>query len=56
MPKERTQFCIGCREETTYRIQPVSCRKCIKDKEYEFVIAAAVCEMWRSSEYSGAHG
>ena len=44
MAKERTQFCIGCREETTYRIQPVSCRKCIKDKEYEFVIAEAVCE------------
>ncbi|MGN0383662.1 MAG: Panacea domain-containing protein [Eubacterium sp.] len=44
MAKERTQFCIECREETTYRIQPVSCRKCIKDKEYEFIISEAVCE------------
>lgn len=44
MAQERTQFCIECREETTYRIQPVSCRKCIKDKEYEFVISEAVCE------------
>ena len=44
MAQERTQFCIECREETTYRIQPVSCRKCIKEKEYEFVISEAVCE------------
>ena len=44
MAKERTQFCIECREETMYRIQPVSCRKCIKDKEYEFIISEAVCE------------
>ena len=44
MAKERTQFCIECREETAYRIQSVSCRKCIKDKEYEFIISEAVCE------------
>ena len=44
MAKERTQFCIECREETMYRIQPVLCRKCIKDKEYEFIISEAVCE------------
>ena len=44
MVKERTQFCIECREETMYRIQPVTCKKCIKDKEYEFTIAEAVCE------------
>ena len=44
MAKERTQFCIECREETMYRIQHVSCRKCIKDKEYEFIISEAVCE------------
>ena len=44
MAKERTQFCIECREETMYRIQHVSCRKCIKDKEYEFIILEAICE------------
>ena len=44
MAKERTQFCIECREETMYRIQPVSCRKRIKDKEYDFIISEAVCE------------
>lgn len=44
MSKERKQFCIECREETAYRIQPVSCRKCIKDKEYIFEISEAVCE------------
>jgi len=44
MAKERTQFCIECREETGYRIKPVLCRKCIKDKEYDFVISEAVCE------------
>lgn len=44
MAKERTQFCTECREQTLYRIQPVSCRKSIKDKEYEFIISEAVCE------------
>lgn len=44
MAKERMQFCVECREETTYRIQPVSCKKHIKDKEYEFIISEAVCE------------
>ncbi len=44
MAKERTQFCTECREETMYRIQPILCRKCIKDKEYEFIISEAVCE------------
>ena len=44
MTKERTQFCIECREETTYRIQPVACRKRIKEKEYEFIVSEAVCE------------
>lgn len=44
MAKKRKQFCIECREETRFRIQPVSYRKCIKDKEYEFEILEAVCE------------
>ena len=44
MAKERRQFCIECREETRYRIQPVSYIKYIKDKEYEFTISEAVCE------------
>lgn len=44
MAKERTQFCMECRKETTYRIQPVSYRKWIRDKEYEFIISEAVCE------------
>lgn len=44
MAKERMQFCVECREETTYRIQSVSCKKYIKDKEYEFIISEAVCE------------
>lgn len=44
MTKERKQFCIECRKETTYRIQHVLCKKNIKNKEYEFVISEAVCE------------
>lgn len=44
MAKEKTQFCMECREETAYRIRPVLCKKWIKDKEYEFVISEAVCE------------
>lgn len=44
MAKGRTQFCTECRKEVAYRIQYVTCRKCIKDKEYEFEISEAVCE------------
>ena len=44
MAKERTQFCVECREETTYSIQHVSCIKSIKGKEYEFDILEAVCD------------
>lgn len=44
MAKERTQFCVECREETTYSIQHGSCIKSIKGKEYEFDILEAVCD------------
>lgn len=44
MTKERTQFCIECREETKYRIECVSCTKRIKDKEYTFRISKAICD------------
>ena len=44
MAKERTQFCVECREETMYRIQRVPCTKCIKGKEYVFEISEAVCD------------
>ncbi len=44
MAKERMQFCVECREETTYRIQPIKCKKYIKDKEYEFIISEAICD------------
>ncbi len=44
MTKERRQFCIECREDTKFRIQQVPYRKCIKDKEYEFIISEAICE------------
>lgn len=44
MAKERTQFCMECREETGYRIKFVPCKRCIKDKEYMFTISEAVCE------------
>lgn len=44
MAKEKTHFCIECREETTYRIKRVVCTKCIKDKEYAFEISEAVCD------------
>lgn len=44
MTKERTQFCIECREETKYRIERVSCTKRIKDKEYTFQILKAICD------------
>lgn len=44
MAKERTLFCIECREETMYRIQRVPYIKRIKDKEYVFEISEAVCE------------
>ena len=44
MAKERTQFCIECREETMYRIHHILCTKSIKGKEYFFEISEAVCE------------
>ena len=44
MAKERTQFCIECREDTMYRIQRVPCTKSIKGKDYVFEISEAVCE------------
>ena len=43
MAKERAQFCVECREETTYSIQHVLCIKSIKGKEYVFEISEAVC-------------
>lgn len=44
MAKERTGFCIECREETTYQLQRVLRTKCIREKEYVFEILEAVCE------------
>lgn len=45
MEKERTQFCVECREETMYRIQRIPCTKSIKGKEYVFEISEAVCDI-----------
>lgn len=44
MVKERKQFCIECRKETTYQIRRVPYKKVIKDKEYTFQIFEAVCD------------
>ncbi len=43
MTNNRNQFCTECREETTYRIQPVIYKKRIKENEYEFKILEAIC-------------
>ena len=44
MKKEHTVLCVECRKETRYRIQNVSVKKCIKDKEYTFDVIEAICE------------
>jgi len=44
MTQEKVQFCTECREMTTYRIQNITYKKTIRDKEYEFIIKEAVCE------------
>lgn len=44
MAKARIQFCTECRKDTTYQMKHVSCKKCIKEKEYVFDILEAVCE------------
>lgn len=44
MAKERTQFCIECREENEYIFKQTKCRKIIKEKEYEFKILEATCK------------
>ncbi len=41
---KKIEFCIECREETAYRIQPALIKKNIRGKEYEFEILEAVCE------------
>ena len=38
-----TTFCIECRTETKYKIQYVTCKKIIREKEYEFAILEARC-------------
>ncbi len=43
MSNGRMDFCITCRKETAYALKRVPYRKCIRDKEYEFKITAAVC-------------
>lgn len=44
MAKDRTRFCVECREETMYRVQRIFCKKNIKGKEYVFEIAEAICD------------
>ena len=43
MNKIRVQFCTECREETQYRIRSISYVKQIRDKEYVFEVAEAIC-------------
>lgn len=43
MSKIRVQFCTECREETQYHIRSMSYVKKIKEKEYVFEVAEAVC-------------
>ena len=43
MNKIRVQFCTECREETQYRIRSVSYVKQIRDNEYVFEVAEAIC-------------
>ena len=38
-----TTFCTECRTETNYKIQYVTCKKIIREKEYEFYILEAHC-------------
>lgn len=42
--KERIDFCIVCRKNTTYTLQKRNIIKTIKDKEYTFSITVAVCD------------
>ena len=41
---ERKDFCISCRKNTNVILQKKKITKTIKDKEYDFMITAAVCE------------
>lgn len=41
---ERKDFCISCRKNTEVILQKKKITKTIKDKEYDFMITAAVCE------------
>lgn len=42
--KQRREFCIECRSETSYQMRTVLLKKVIRDKEYEFEILEAICE------------
>ena len=41
--KRRMDFCIECRKNTEYLLQKKKIVKSIRNKEYTFVITAAVC-------------
>ena len=44
MSGKKTHFCMECRREAGYRIQRVTKKVCIRDKEYEFEVSEGVCE------------
>lgn len=41
---KRTDFCINCREETTYSFKKDIFKKIINGREYSFNITAAICD------------
>ena len=42
--ERRADFCINCRKETAYELQQIPIRRHIRDKEYEFLVTAAICK------------
>lgn len=44
MTKDGTQFCVECRKQTHYQLVKKKYKHCIRGKEYEFDVMAAVCE------------
>lgn len=42
--ENKVGFCVECRKENEYEIRKVRSKRCIKDKEYEFLITTAICK------------
>lgn len=43
--EKKIDFCVECRKDTTYHMQTAALHKTIKDKEYEFEVIEAVCDI-----------